>query len=207
MPLLAPDKYLDVLREIKRRTRVIDAFMAGNTHAVFEATNIETVCLQFRKILELIAFSSLIANVKEYSQQYDKFAEHWNARLMLRDLERVNANFYPRPIIQEPASEPGITIRWLDRPDDYLTKDRFIGVYEKCGGLMHAENPYASPMDYGYYKQQLVPWRKQIINLLNAHTVALSGDSNLYLFQMGADHKSPTYHPFGLVTPAPTNAA
>lgn len=202
MQLLAPDKYLDVLREIKRRTRVIDAFMAGNTHAVFEATNIETVCLQFRKILELIAFSSLIANVKEYSQQYDKFAEHWNARLMLRDLERVNANFYPRPIIQEPASEPGITMRWLARPDDYLTKDRFIGVYEKCGGLMHAENPYASPMDYGYYKQQLVPWRKQIINLLNAHIVALSGDSNLYLFQMGADDKSPTYHPFGLVTPA-----
>lgn len=184
---------------------MIDAFMAGNTHAVFEATNIETVCLQFRKILELIAFSSLIANVNEYSQQYDKFAEHWNARLMLRDLERVNANFYPRPIIQEPTSEPGIAMRWLDRPDDYLAKDRFIGVYEKCGGLMHAENPYASPMDYGYYKQQLVPWRKQIINLLTAHTIALSGDTNLYLFQMGADDKSPTYHTFGLVTPASTN--
>ena len=39
----APDKYLDVLREIKRRTTVIDSFMAGKTHAVFEATNLETV--------------------------------------------------------------------------------------------------------------------------------------------------------------------
>jgi hypothetical protein len=203
MPLLAPEKYLNVLREIKQRMRVIDAFMAGTTHAVFEATNIETVCLQFRKILELVAFSSLIANVKEYSQQYDKFAEHWNARSMLRDLERVNPDFYPQPIVQEPTTESGAVMRWLERPDDYLTKHRFIGVYEKCGGLMHAENPYAPARDYEYYKQQLKPWRNQTINLLNAHTVTLSGESNLYLFQMGAPDANPTYHLFGLVTPTP----
>lgn len=198
--MLAPDKYINVLYEIKRRTGVIDAFMAGNTHAVYEATNIETVCLQFRKILELIAFSSLIANVKEYSQQYTKFAEHWNARLMLRDLERINPDFYPHPIIQQPSTEPGIKMRWLDRSDDYLTKDRFVNVYDKCGGLMHAENPYGPSVDYGYYKQQFLPWRKQLINLLNAHTVTLSGDNNLYLFQMGTINTRPSYHAFGLIS-------
>jgi len=198
----APDKYINVLREIKRRMLVIQSFMNGETHAVFEATNIETVCLQFRKVLELIAFSSLIANVKEYSQQYDKFTEHWNARFMLRDLERVNPGFYPHPIIQQPASEPGIKMQWLDRPNDYLTKDGFIALYEKCGGLMHAENPYATPKNYDQYKQNFVLWFKQIINLLNAHTMQLSGDSNLYLFQMGAKDSTPTHHAFGLVGPA-----
>lgn len=195
--MLAPDKYLKILDEIKRRASVIDAFMAGNTHAVFEATNIETVCLQFRKILELIAFASLIANVKEYSLQYDKFAKHWNPRLMLRDLERVNPDFYPRPIIQQPATESGIKMRWLDRPDDYLTKDRLVSIYEKCGALMHAENPYGSPTDYGFYKNNFLLWRKQIVNLLNAHTITLSGDSNLYLFQMASNNTYPTYHKFG----------
>jgi len=172
---------------------VIDAFMAGDTHAVFEATKHRDCLPQFRKILELIAFSSLIANVKEYSQQYDKFAEHWNARLMLRDLERVNATLsspdHSRAAVRARESQCAV-----GSPGRLPHQRSFIGVYEKCGGLMHAENPYASPMDYGYYKQQLVPWRKQIINLLNRPHRTLSGDSNLYLFQMGADDKSPTYH-------------
>lgn len=50
------------MREIKRRTEVIDFFLHKSGHALYQPTTIESICLQFRKILELIAFSSLIAN-------------------------------------------------------------------------------------------------------------------------------------------------
>jgi hypothetical protein len=194
--LSAPEKYLAVLTEIKRRTQVIGGFMRGEIHALYEPTTVESVCLQFRKVLELIAFSSLIANVESYSRAHERFAEHWNARLMLRDLERVNTAFYPRPIIQQSSTAPGIKAHLIDRIDDYLSKDEFVKVYDKCGGLMHAANPFGPPVDYANYKHQFDIWRHYIINLLDSHTIRLTDDPHLYLFQMGAEGMSATFTPF-----------
>ncbi|EHA16190.1 hypothetical protein [Halomonas sp. HAL1] len=193
------DKYRAVLIEIKRRTAVVDSFLFGQAHALYVPTTVESVCLQIRKILELVAFSSLIANREIYSAQHKKFAEHWNARLMLKDLERINPGFYPHPIIQNPSKTPGITSDWADRKDDFLTKEQFIKVYEKCGGILHADNPYGTKTDYPYYQEQAKDWRNRMVNLLNAHTIKLINDKNLYLFQMGAKDANPSYNAFAPV--------
>ncbi len=195
----AQDKYRAVLIEIKRRTAVIDAFLKGDAHALFVPTTVESTCLQIRKILELIAFSSLIANIEAYSKQYAKFAEHWNAKLMLKDMSRVNPDFYPKPIIQTPSKKSGITSEWSDRKDDFLTQEEFIKAYEKCGAIMHADNPYGSKIDHDYYLASAREWRHKIVNLLNAHIIKLIGDKNLYLFQMGADDANPSYTAFAPV--------
>lgn len=195
----AQDKYRAILIEIKRRTAVVDAFLFGSAHALYVPTTVESACLQIRKILELIAFSSLIANKEIYSSEYKKFAEHWNARLMLKDLERVNSDFYPKPIIQKPSNTPGIQSDWSDRQDDFLTKDNFLSVYEKCGGILHADNPYGVQTDYEKYLKQLKDWRNRIVNLLNAHTIKLVNDKNLYLFQMGGANANPSYNAFAPV--------
>ena len=194
-----PEEYLNVLTEIKRRTKVIDDIISADSRLRYRATSIETACLQIRKILELIAFGSLIANVRIYSAQYKRFAEHWNARIMLRDMERVNPNFYPSPIIQKPSAVTGIDMDWSSRGPDYLTKDDFLIAYEKCGGVLHATNPYGEATDFDAYQTNLIQWRKKIVNLLNAHTMTLVEDDHLYLFQMSAGDQMPTYHSFGLV--------
>ncbi|MCP9773824.1 hypothetical protein KBY66_14590 [Synechococcus sp. Tobar12-5m-g] len=165
----------------------------------FSGNNTWSAGLQVRKVLELIAFASLIANVQEYSRQYSEFSKHWNARYMLRDLARINPDFYPQPIVQAPSQQPGLAMEWNERPDDYLSRDRFEIAYEQCGGLMHADNPYGSLTDLDGYKSSIKAWRNQIVNLLNAHTISLSGETNLYLFQMGAGLERPSYTPFGLV--------
>lgn len=192
----AQDKYRAVLIEIKNRTAVVDSFIFGKTHAIYIPTTVESVCLQIRKILELVAFSSLIANKEIYSAQHKKFAEHWNARLMLQDLERLNPCFYPHPIIQKPSKTPGIASDWEDRKDDFLTKEYFIKAYEKCGGILHADNPYGKKTDYQHYQSQAKDWRNRIVNLLNAHTIKLINDKNLYLFQMGSKDTNPSYTAF-----------
>jgi len=195
----AQDKYRLLLIEIKQRTRVVDAFISNQAHAIYVPTTIESACLQIRKILELIAFSSLIANHEKFSKQHEKFSKYWNASKMLIDMERVNLNFYPEPIIQRKSKQPGIEIVWDKRPGDYLTKEKFIKIYNKCGAILHSDNPFGSKVDFDYYQKILPVWRSEIVNLLNAHTIRLVDDTNIYLFQMGAAEENPSYNVFGFV--------
>ena len=58
---------------------------------------VETICLQFRKILEKIMLMSLVANKEAYAEQNAKFAKHYHAERIMRDLERINPDFYPVP--------------------------------------------------------------------------------------------------------------
>src|SRR5260370_28719120 len=110
-------KYCTLMGEIKRRTTVAAALANGMTHVIYKATTIESIYLQYRKMLELIALGSLVANKDVFSKVYQDFAKYWNAELLVKDIERVNPDFYPRPIIQEPSSLPGIKAEWADRPN------------------------------------------------------------------------------------------
>jgi len=134
-------QYALIMKEIKNRIKVIDFFLHGPGHAIYPPTTIESICLQFRKILELIAMASLVANKKQYVKLHRDFGKHWNAEYLLRDLGRVNSDFYPKPISETPSAETGIKMHISDIEHDYLTKKDFIVVYKKCGGLLHADNP------------------------------------------------------------------
>ena len=64
----SPDivKYCDLMEEIKLRMNVIDFFIYGRGHALYPTPTLESGCLQLRKVLELIAFGSLVANKGAY---------------------------------------------------------------------------------------------------------------------------------------------
>jgi hypothetical protein len=70
---------------------------------------------------------------------------------------------------------------WLDRPDDYLTKDRFVTLYDKCGGILHARNPFAPEQDHPMLEQAAPKWYLWIVNLLN---VARSRDQTKPFHQL-----------------------
>ena len=86
-------KYCNLMEEIKKRTAVIDVFLSGSKHALFKATTIESTCLQLRKILELIAMGSLVANKKAFSKVYENFSKCWNAEYIFKDIGRINTEF------------------------------------------------------------------------------------------------------------------
>ncbi|MBJ7551681.1 hypothetical protein [Marinomonas ostreistagni] len=179
--------YCNVMEEIKRRTSVIDFFHNGTGHALYEPTTLESIALQVRKILELIAMASLVANKKEYEKVYSNFANAWNAEYLLKDLERVNADFYPKPVVEAPSDDPKVKNHLVDRDEDYLTKKEFIKVYKKCGAIMHASNPLGRKIGYEYYKKSIPEWRQKIINLLNNHQIRLLGHDGFYLIHMKED--------------------
>jgi hypothetical protein len=172
------------MEELKKRISVVDFFITNQGHALFQPTTVESVGLQMRKILELIAFASMVANKEQYSAAYANFATHWNARLLLRDLERVNSDFYPNPVVEKPSQDPRAIHRLANRDQDYLTKAQFEKVYEKCGALMHSENPYGARVDYAYYMREIPLWRTQVVNLLNNHQIRLVNENGFWLIHM-----------------------
>src|ERR1700688_4080893 len=87
--------YCNCMEELKHRIAVICSVLNGSISTTYPMFDSELMHLQFRKSLELIAFSSLTANKAVYSAAFEKFASHWNAKRMLEDLEEVNTDFYP----------------------------------------------------------------------------------------------------------------
>ena len=177
-------EYCNLMEKIKIRLGVFDFFTTGQGHALYKPTTAESACLQLRKILELIAMASLIANKEAYSAAHKNFAKHWNAKRIFKDLERINPDFYPRPVIAVPAESPGTDLHFKERDNDFLSKDEFIEVYTKCSTILHAENPFGSNIDYNDYERELPEWREKIFNLLDLHRISLLDNKEIYFIQM-----------------------
>jgi hypothetical protein len=177
------------MKEIKLRTEVITLFLSGQREARYLPTTIETIGLQFRKVFELIVFASLAANQYEYSRVYADFAKHWEAGKLLKNLRKINPNFYPTPVTEVPSNRPGIMRELKERDQDYLTQGELAVAHGKCGSLMHAANPFAKPIDYEAFRQVFQSWLTKIVNLLNCHQVQLPDDPGFWLIHMLEDGK------------------
>ena len=80
--------------------------------------------LQIRKILELIAFASLVANKNVYTAVFSKVSKAWNAGDLLKELEQVNPDFYPVPIFGGRVAQPKFT------PEGAPSKLRLGGAFD-----------------------------------------------------------------------------
>ena len=72
-----------------------------------DLARLEFSALLLRKSMEQVVLGSLISNRDAYCAAFDQFERVWHAKLILRDIERVNPNFYPMPIKQIGRPEPG----------------------------------------------------------------------------------------------------
>lgn len=179
------DLYADCMEEIKKRTEVITEHLNGAYSEKYLITETEFLCVQLRKILENIALASLVANKEKYSSARKNFASDWNAKFILADLEKANPEFYPKPT--EQIRKPDGTFSLIDIAKGFLTKDEFIHLYNKCGELLHAENPYGNKKNFEIFYSQIGNWLKKIITLLNHHVITLS-DETIIIALMQSDH-------------------
>ena len=176
-------KYCNYLEDVRIRLMTIQGFTQGKTSLKElgrDDYDIEFVAIQLRKSLEGIAFSSLIANKNIYSDAYKNFAKHWNPKLLIKDLERVNPEFYPKPlgVISQPDQNGIKNIEYLE--DGYLTKEDFVFLYDKCGKALHTLNPYNKKKIINL-KRSVNDWVNRIIKLLYIHQVSLVDDSETFI--------------------------
>ena len=165
--------YQNCLYEIKRRIDVIAEHLNGVTTEKYLIIEVETVCLQFRKILEKIALMSLVANKELYAEQNEKFAKHYHAERIMKDLERINPDFYPVPTKR--VNHENKVDEWIEIESGYLTKEELVKIYEKCGGMMHAQNPFASEKPLKEIQECFPEWLTKICILLDHHHIKLVG--------------------------------
>ena len=176
-------QYASLMKEVKLRVKVIDHLAFGGGNALFVPTTVECIYLQLRKVLELVVFGSLVANKALYSQVHENFSKHWNAKLLIKDLRRVNPNFYPRAIHEVEPEDTEKGDHFIDRHDS-LTETEFVELFERCGRILHADNPFGSKVDWEQYRKEIMDWRQKILNLLNSHTIRLVDESRFYLVHM-----------------------
>lgn len=174
-------KYVDCMEEIKQRSYTIKHILTKDKTTGYKYTDTEFICLQFRKMLELIALANLVSNKEEYAKKHTNFANHYHAKHIIRDIEKINPHFYPRPTKQVTDQITRKVVATEDIKKGYLTKEEFAIVYDECSQLMHAENPFAKPKDLDRLYNKFNSWLSKINTLHHHHHVQLI-DPNLQIW-------------------------
>ncbi len=172
-------KYCDCMEEIKKRVYIIDYFLLNpsvhKTMSMF--TDIEFLCLQFRKIFELIAFSSLTAHRKEYEEKRKSYATDWNFTKILESIRKINPKYYPEPKICSFSN--GKLSHLQQRTEGFLLEVDLESVFQETQDFLHAWNPYSGKnIDLDTFVQKMKIWIQEIKTLLNQHVIWLFPGKN-----------------------------
>jgi hypothetical protein len=164
------------MEDLPPRIRLARSIFARTITTGTDFLDAEIVFLQFRKMLEQIAFASLAANRKAYSAARAKFATEWRAKTMLEYLEQVNAEFYPQPLrvaAVTPHPEAARQFKLEPLMDGFLTKDDFVELYDYCGDILHARNPYGGGGRVINVRLPAQEWLSRIEKLVGLHQARL----------------------------------
>lgn len=157
------DRYCKCMEEIKLRIDAVNSIIQKRCTTICQATNIEFMCLQIRGILELIALGSLVTDEVEYKKRSIELANNpWNAKVMLREIGRINPKFYPVPGKQIIDPKTGKIKEVINITEGYLKREEFPGVYKKCSDAIHSHPFFKGSFDYNSLERERIP-----INLLS----------------------------------------
>ena len=176
--------YCACMQEVKYRLKALRSALDENQENQSSFIQAEFLAINFRKILELIAFATLSANKELYAKAYCAFAEHWNAKKLMNNLESLNPAFYPRPVISIQDKE-GRVINLENMPDGFLGKDDFIKLYDKSSQFLHVSNPFGDPKWSEESDVPIETWVDLIWQLLKIHLVEFVDRGGIWLIDMG----------------------
>ena len=200
--LMKPDteRYIQVMCDIKWRAETVlhiesnDRFYKNkdkvNPYSDMSlmppAIMIETLALQIRRIIESIALASLVANEPLYREKVEQFKKLWRLAKIFEEIEKRNPDFYPKPIQHfEPRYESNIESKIQFIEDGFMTRDMCLEVYDKCGDMLHPQNPFDDKKrDYEKFYSQVRDWINHIVQLLNCHVFRLVGSNDFYVVHM-----------------------
>lgn len=187
-------KYANCMEEIKNRTRALIQFWQSDIGQIPIMVAVESMCLQIRMILELIALASLVANKTEYEKHRKNFRRDWKAKAILETLDKTNPEFYPYPIKLVTDRKTGRKNKMMPVKSGYLSRKDFEDLYDQCGSLLHATNPFSSGREEKItsFANNIAEWANKIQKLLHYHHVQLIDEKERILVGMtgGEDGKA-----------------
>lgn len=175
MELGLQDQYKAIMHEI--RVRIIAAEKLSEYN---DAIFIESVSLQIRKTLELLAYLTLLLNRDKVN---NKTRDEYHAKKIIEALSQKTSIFYPFPSHIFPPSNKD------DQPlliplgyGNALTQTEFKCSYQKLGKILHAQHPLKHIVDIEEFKLDNNKTIEKLKNLLRSHTIGVRYDSNKYTF-------------------------
>lgn len=166
--------YVACMEEVKHRLVVAEKFCDGITKQPQFDT--ESACLQLRKVLELIAYASIAPHKTKYAQwrakalnNHGDFRKDFNGRSILASLKAINPYSFPRPFSPPVKTEHGW--HFPEFQGNCLTKKKYERLYDKCGALLHADNPWGNKKFYQTFLNNIPKHISLIRSLLNYHNI------------------------------------
>ena len=195
----ALDMYRERMQEIVLRLGYVESLFGRPDKAMYLPTLVESIYLQFRHVLELIATASLSVNQKANEELRLAGRRKWHAGDILDAVEQINPSyFYPEPIrtvedtlpsnLPEGVDPENYRGEWIDFKGDYLTREKFTTLYGASSRLLHTPNPFdrrAPTRDRKTDTNQLrqaARWHKRIVELLTHHKFRPAGEPDTKLF-------------------------
>jgi len=159
------ERYSKVLEEMAHRLR------GAREHLDADPTvaTVEYAALQLRKVLELIMMASLVTNrvaIEGISQALAR-ADTDQARKLAR---KANPHYWPR------ATEVKNDGSFGPVPDDQVLAESAWGrAFGRVSDLLHADNPYAPPVDIPAQHVALADIERRLSGLLSQHLMLMAG--------------------------------
>ena len=166
-------RYANGMAEIRQRLGIARTAVARIRDTQNQdLVSTETIFLQMRKVCELIAFGSLIANKELYSQHYETFAEDWRLGRVVDKLRKVNPDFFPVPMSTPYEVAPG---HKQVGPSLALsiTEGELVDLYNICGRILHSRNPFSTADATHQIGYTVDEWLARLEGLLRWHCIQL----------------------------------
>jgi hypothetical protein len=175
----ALNAYCKLLNEAKHRLAALDTLLGGKTGLSAGAIH-ESAYLQLRMLCELIALGCLIAHGDLTARS--KLKKTYEASKIIKHLERLHPEFYPRAATQTKAGPDEFDA--ILRNDGFLTKKELLKLYAKSGAVLHRGSlgGLFSNRKYDADLADLKAWKDKIEVLLGYHAMFMLDDETVVLF-------------------------
>jgi len=115
------------------------------------ALDYEFCFLQIRRMVELIAFSSVLRDEERYKRlreiereaddrDHGDHSRDWETEAILKRLVAISPYCLPIPLKNKLNAIDGVFN--FDRKNISVTHGRLIEIYKTCGGFLHGKNPF-----------------------------------------------------------------
>lgn len=178
-------KYASLMWECRNRIEALRDLVEGRTNCTFLQTTIESEALQLRKLLELIAFASLVSYQEAYRAIRDDIAKDWHAGRIIRKIKIINPHFYPTPVRGHDGK------RWFKVNSGYLTQHQFSKLYDTCGAMLHIKNPFTKGRSSIAFHDKVPNYLDKIERLLSEHYMRLARTDELIYVTVPMERDSP----------------
>ena len=191
MPSRAPSPSKQQLEAISAYTRLLDEAkvrLLGLTDAIDGRTLLseqlvaDFCYLELRMLCELVALGCLVTHGDIEATTTSKLQKEYAADSIVKKLEQLHANFYPRPVTVSPTSI-GHHIERIE--SGFLTKSELVSLYHHCGDHLHRGSLLkfrsTAPKRYSVEREKLVEWQRKFVLLLSTHHIASLDNLSHYL--------------------------